>query len=103
MTKKIPLSEVAAAVHSAVEKALKGKDAISADQIFIGFVAPIEQATQENAEKLVASFGLAHDKNVKAAVGPAVESPATGGGAPRAEAIIPHRTIGLIYVPAKES
>jgi hypothetical protein len=57
---KVPLSELATAVQSAVEQVLGKNNAVPIDKLWIGFVAPDTVATEEAASKLAAQIGGAN-------------------------------------------
>ena len=88
---RIPLHEVTAAVQNAVKQVLEEKGLAGIDRLWIGFVAPENLATIENAGAVAKALGSgAHDT-------PSVV-PLTGAHPGAAPAITPPRLCGYIHV-----
>jgi hypothetical protein len=96
-TPRVNLTELAAAVQSAVQQTLAKHGAVPIDQIWVGFVAPETLANNASAQAVA---------NLLAKEGGVSAQPSVGqlGGAAAGAAeahIPPHRIIGLIYEPGK--
>jgi hypothetical protein len=55
--KYVPLGELEVAVQSAVEQVLGKKGAVPIDQLWVGFVAPENIATQQLANEIASKVG----------------------------------------------
>jgi hypothetical protein len=87
---RIPLHEVTAAVQDAVKRALEERGLADIDQLWIGFVAPDNVATLENADKIAKALG-------SAAHGTPQVGQLTGASAGAAPAARPPRLCGYIH------
>jgi hypothetical protein len=97
-TPRIQLTELAAAVQSAVQQTLAKHGAVPVDKLWVGFVAPDKVATADSAQ-LVAQV-LAKEGGVQAQ-GSVAELGGAAAGAAQAN-IPPHRIIGLIFEPKSQ-
>lgn len=95
MPKHVPLNELAAAVQSAVEQVLAKHGAVSIDKLWVGFVAPENIATQENANKIAAEIGREAGVTAQGSVGQL--SAGAQGGAQTEKLKLPGHIIGLVY------
>lgn len=99
----VPLNELAAAVQSAVEQVLGKHGAVPVDKLWVGFVAPDNVATQENAAKLAAQIGRAGGVQAQGAVAQEIAAPAQAGGQAaqktHPQALKPGHIIGLVFNP----
>lgn len=91
----VPLNELNVAVQNAVKQALGKHGAVPIDQIWVGFVAPENVATEEAAGKVAAELAKGASGKVQASV-QALASTGAAGAGPK---FVPHRIIGLIYDP----
>jgi hypothetical protein len=93
----VPLNELAVAVQSAVEQVLGKHGAVPIDKLWVGFVAPDNIASLENANKIASLLGKEAGVVVQGSVGQ------LGGGAVGAShteaARLPGHIIGLIHKP----
>ena len=94
----VPLNELAVAVQNAVEQVLAKHGAVSVDKLWVGFVAPDNIATQENAAILAAQIGREAGVQAQASVAQQLAAPA-GSAAHEAHAVKPGHIIGLVYAP----
>lgn len=94
-TPRIQLTELAAAVQSAVQQTLAKHGAVPVDKLWIGFVAPENLATAESAQQVAQV--LAKEGGVKAQ-GSVAQLGGAAAGVAQAQ-IPPHRIIGLIFEP----
>ncbi|HZS56011.1 MAG TPA: hypothetical protein VFA65_16530 [Bryobacteraceae bacterium] len=98
--KHVPLNEVAIAVQNAVQQTLAKHGAVSVDKLWVGFVAPDNVATQENAAKLATE--LAREAGISAQPSVAQLAPAAAGAKTEAHATVPKppgHIIGLVFSP----
>jgi hypothetical protein len=97
---KVPLQELGAAVQSAVQQTLAKHGAVDVGHLWIGFVAPDNIATQQNAQTLAQELGReAGGLTVQASV---AQLTAGAAGQAAGEKIpLPPKghLIGLIYAP----
>jgi len=84
---RIPLNEVTAAVESAVQQVLQQKGLAGIDRLWIGFIAPDQIATIENAGEVAKALGGGTPSVV----------PLAGGQAGAAPAALPPRLCGYIH------
>jgi hypothetical protein len=89
--KYVPLGELEVAVQSAVEQVLGKKGAVPIDQLWVGFVAPENIATQQLANEIASKVGGPGAIGSVAAV-----VPAAAGGA-QAKAIPKLHICGYIH------
>ncbi len=90
----VPLNELNVAVQNAVKQAL-GKHGGPIGQIWVGFVAPENVATEEAVGKVAAELSKGASGKVQASV-QALESTGAAGAGPT---LVRPRIIGLIYDP----
>jgi hypothetical protein len=101
MPQHLQLNELAAAVQSAVEQALGEHGAVPIDKIWVGFVAPENVATAENATRIASTIGREGGVAAQASVG----TLASLAGAPAAKegqklpAFWPGHILGLFFDP----
>ena len=99
----VPLNELAAAVQSAVEQVLGKHGAVPVDKLWVGFVAPDNVATQENAAKLAAQLGKEAGVRAQGSVAQQIAAPVQAGGQAAREAhpqaVKPGHIIGLVFAP----
>lgn len=95
----VPLKELAAAVQSAVEQVLGKHGAVPVDKLWVGFVAPEQLATQENAATLAAQLGKQAGVHAEPAVAQQIAAPSPSGAqtAHEAQALKPGHIIGLVF------
>lgn len=92
----VPLNEVAVEIQNAVERILGKHGAVPVDKLWVGFVAPENVATQENANKLAAEIGK--EAGIKGEGG--IAQLGAGPAQEHAKAIKPVHIIGLVFNPA---
>jgi hypothetical protein len=92
MPKPVPLGELEVAVQSAVEQVLGKKGAVPIGQLWVGFVAPENIATQQLANEVAAKVGG------PGAVG-SVGSAVSAAGGVRTEALVNLHICGYIHKP----
>jgi hypothetical protein len=97
-TPPIQLENLAVAVQSAVQQVLAQHGAVSIDKIWVGFVAPENLATIQNANRVAAV--LAKEGGVQGGVG-SVGQLAAGAAGTQAAGIVkpPGHIIGIVYSP----
>ncbi|GAC1359912.1 MAG: hypothetical protein NVSMB3_07690 [Acidobacteriaceae bacterium] len=102
----VPLHELNAAVQSAVERVLAQHGAVPVDKLWVGFVAPEQIATMDNATKISSVLSKELGIHGTASVAQIGGSSAPGAGnvggghAVHAEALPkPGHLIGLVYKP----
>jgi hypothetical protein len=93
MPKPVPLGELEVAVQSAVEQVLGKKGAVPIGQLWVGFVAPENIATQQLANEVAAKIGG------PGAVGSIGSVVSAGGGGARTEALVNLHICGYIHKP----
>jgi|SRR5581483_6688260 len=102
----VPLNELAVAVQNAVQQTLAKHGAVSIDKLWVGFVAPENLATQENAAALAKEIG--REAGVSAQPSVAQLAAVTGGvqAQEKAHAATPPKPpgapghiIGLVFSP----
>jgi hypothetical protein len=93
MSKYVPLGELEVAVQSAVEQVLGKKGAVPIGQLWVGFVAPENIATQQLANEVASRVG---GPGTVGSVGTAIQQ--AGGGA-RTEALVNLHICGYIHKP----
>jgi hypothetical protein len=93
MPKHVPLGELEVAVQNAVEQVLGKKGAVPIDQLWVGFVAPENIATQQLANEVAAKIG---GPGAVGSVGSAISA---AGGAARTEALVNLHICGYIHKP----
>jgi hypothetical protein len=94
----VPLNELAVAVQNAVQQTLAKHGAVSIDKLWVGFVAPENLATQENAAAL--ANVIAKEAGVSAQPSVAqLASAAAGEQAHAATLPKPGHIIGLVFSP----
>jgi hypothetical protein len=98
-TPPIQLENLAVAVQNAVQQVLAQHGAIPINKIWVGFVAPDNLATIENANKVAALLGK--EGGIHGGVG-SVGQLAAGTAGPQAGGIVkpPGHIIGIVYQPA---
>lgn len=99
-TPPIQLENLAVAVQSAVEQVLAQHGAVPIDKIWVGFVAPDNLATIENANKIAALLGK--EGGVQGGIGSVGQLAAAGAPAAATEKGIvkpPGHIIGIVYQP----
>ncbi|HVO98863.1 MAG TPA: hypothetical protein VMT15_12385 [Bryobacteraceae bacterium] len=101
MPKHVPLNELAVAVQSAVEQVLGKHGAVPIDKLWVGFVAPENIATQENATKIAAQIGKEAGVTAHASVGQ-LGAPKAAGAVQTEALRLPGHIIGLVYQPRGE-
>jgi len=95
----VPVSELTEAVQSAVQQVLAKHGAVPIDQLWVGFVAPENIASQANANAMAAHFGKEARAAVQGSVAQVVP-PAPAAGGVQTEALArPPRIIGIIFKP----
>ncbi len=97
-TPPIQLENLAVAVQSAVQQVLAQHGAVPINKIWVGFVAPDNLATIENANKVAALLGKAG--GIQGAVGSVGQLAAAGGE--HAAGTVPKppgHIIGIVYQP----
>ncbi len=97
MPPHLPLNELASAVQSAVEQVLGKHGAVPIDKIWVGFVAPENLATAENASKIANTIGREGGVAVQASVG-TLAAQGAAAGAQEAHKL-PGHILGLVYSP----
>src|SRR3974390_2974592 len=105
----VPLKELAEAVQNAVQQTLGKHGAVPIDQLWVGFVAPENIATFENANKIAQELGKEAHVKVQAQLGTQIVAPpaaaqathaaGAGTGAPRPDITRPGHLIGLVFSP----
>jgi hypothetical protein len=96
---QVPVSELTAAVQSAVQQVLGKQGAVPIDQLWVGFVAPENIASQANANAIAAALGREGRVKAQGSVAQVVESAPAAGGVQTEAAIRPPRIIGIILKP----
>jgi hypothetical protein len=111
---QVPLKELAAAVQNAVQQTLGKHGAVPIDQLWVGFVAPENIATLENANLVARELGREAHVHVQAQLGTQIAAPPAGAQAPathaagagsttagasRPDITKPGHLIGLVYSP----
>jgi hypothetical protein len=91
MPKHVPLGELEAAVHSAVEQVLGKKGAVPIDQLWVGFVAPEAVATQQLANEVATRVG---GPGTVGSVGSVIQQ---AGGTVHTEALVNLKICGYIH------
>jgi hypothetical protein len=95
---QIPLNELSAAVQNAVKQVLGQHGGTTLEHLWVGFVAPENVATQENAAKIAELIGKGAGGQVQASVGQVAASVGAQAGA--AQALNkPGHIIGLVFAP----
>lgn len=94
-TSRVPLNELAVAVQNAVQQALAKHGAVPIDQIWVGFVAPEQVATEVSAAAVAGILG----KEAGVHAQPSVGQVGAGAVGEAKGALPPHRIIGLVYTP----
>jgi hypothetical protein len=92
MPKTVPLGELETAVHSAVEQILGKKGAVSIDQLWVGFVAPENIATQKMANEIASKIG---GPGAVGSVGSVIQQ----AGGVHTEALVNLHICGYIHKP----
>jgi hypothetical protein len=94
----VPLQALTLAVQNAVKQVLAQHGAVDVGHLWVGFVAPDNIATQENALKVAQAISRteAGGANVQASVAQLAAGPA---GAEKGVIPKPGHIIGLIYAP----
>ena len=96
----VPLNELAAAVESAVQQVLGKHGAVPIEKLWVGFVAPDNVATQENAAKIAAQIGREGGVQAQGSVAQQIVAPPqAAGGQAAAQATKPGHIIGLVFSP----
>jgi hypothetical protein len=98
----VPLNELAAAVQSAVEQVLGKHGAVPIDKLWVGFVAPENIASHENADKIAAQLGREAGITAQGSVAQLGAPAATGGGVHTEALKLPGHIIGLVFQPKLE-
>jgi hypothetical protein len=98
----VPIKELASAVQNAVQQVLAQHGAVPVEKLWVGFVAPENLATHDNASKVAAQLGKEAGVNVQASV--AQLTAASGAEKPaaheaQATAPRPGHIIGLVFSP----
>ena len=97
----VPLNELAAAVQSAVEQVLGKHGAGPIDKLWVGFVAPENIASQENANKIATQLGKEAGVSAQGSVAQ-LGAPAATGGVHTGALKPPGHIIGLVFQPKLE-
>jgi L-alanine-DL-glutamate epimerase-like enolase superfamily enzyme len=95
----VPLNQLVSAVESAVEQVLGKHGAVPVDKLWVGFVAPENLATQENAAKLATALGREAGVNAQPSVAQLSTTGAVAGQAHEAHAAKAGHIIGIVYAP----
>ncbi|HEY6375773.1 MAG TPA: hypothetical protein VIX90_09655 [Edaphobacter sp.] len=97
-TPPIQLENLAVAVQNAVQQVLAQHGAVPINKIWVGFVAPENLATIENANKVAALLGK--EGGIHGAVGSVGQLAAVGEHAAGTVPKPPGHIIGIVYQPA---
>lgn len=100
-TPPIQLENLAVAVQNAVQQVLAQHGAVPINKIWVGFVAPDNLATIENANKIAALLGK--EGGIHGAVGSVGQLAAAGAAGEHAAGTVPKppgHIIGIVYQPA---
>lgn len=92
----VPLKELTAAVQNAVEQVLGKHGAVPIDKLWVGFVAPENVASQENADKIAVQLGREAGATVHGSVAQ-LGSPSASGGAHTEALKLPGHIIGIVF------
>jgi hypothetical protein len=95
MPQSVPLNQLAAAVHDAVQRVLAQHGAVPIDQLWVGFVAPDRVANLESANKVAAALGKEAGVHVQGSIAQVAAAPQEKGAA----AAKPGHIIGLVFSP----
>lgn len=99
MPQHLQLNELAAAVQSAVEQVLGKHGAVPIDKIWVGFVAPENIATAENANKIANTIGREGGVAALGSVGTLAAQAAGQAAEARKLPHLPGHILGLVYSP----
>jgi hypothetical protein len=94
----VPINELATAVQNAVQQVLAQHGGVSVDKLWVGFVAPDNLATQDNASKVAALLGKEAGVQVQGSVAQlSAAATADKSAAAGASALGPGHIIGLVF------